>query len=183
MYSIRSTKTASKSTAVQVVSYHNRKVVLRKHIGSAKTKDDVEALKLLARIWIEENTNQINLFPALGQPQKDFLLEKYEYLGSFPTLIYEVLFKILCNLGFEISGNQILFDLVIMRIVKPASKLRSLELLKEYFGVTHRRQTFYEKVPNFMEYKNTAEKIITDVAVREFGFNFSFSKSWISSSI
>jgi len=173
MYSIRKTKTASKSTAIQVVSYCNRKVVLEKHIGSAKTEEEIEVLNELAKVWIDENTNQSNLFSVLEKPRNDLLLEKYEYLGSFPTFVYEVLSKLLNNFGFEISTNQLLFDLVIMRIIQPASKLRSLELIQEYFGISHRRQTFYEQISKLVEYKDIAEKVITDVAVREFGFNFS----------
>ena len=41
---VRVVSTASKSKAVQVVNYHNYKRVILKHIGSARSKEELEEL-------------------------------------------------------------------------------------------------------------------------------------------
>jgi hypothetical protein len=42
--SIRKTKTASGATAVQLVRYERRRVVVIEHVGSGHSADDVKAL-------------------------------------------------------------------------------------------------------------------------------------------
>ena len=46
---IRVIKTSSGANAVQVVYYQNRKRVIYKHIGSAKTDKELESLKAVAQ--------------------------------------------------------------------------------------------------------------------------------------
>jgi hypothetical protein len=60
---IRTVKTASGSIAVQVVDYRGKRALIRKHIGSAKTKTDLSLLKELAREWIIESFGQQSLLP------------------------------------------------------------------------------------------------------------------------
>ena len=59
---IRVVKTASKSQAVQVVYYRNRKRIVYKYIGSGKTEEEVTELKLLARDFIENYSSAFSLF-------------------------------------------------------------------------------------------------------------------------
>jgi len=54
MYHIRTTKTGSGATAIQVVRYENRKMVVAAHIGSAHTRSEVKAAKLCAKQWIDK---------------------------------------------------------------------------------------------------------------------------------
>ena len=54
MLRIRTVKTGSGATAVQVIYYLNRKRVIYKHIGSAKSNDELEQLKLVAQVDIPE---------------------------------------------------------------------------------------------------------------------------------
>lgn len=176
MYSIRKTKTASGATAVQVVKYVNRKRIVAVHIGSARTTEDLKVLRQLASDWIEKTTKQKPLFAQSGNLAPSFslaLVDKCEYLGIRYTFIYEILHKLLARFKFTAFGNQLLNDLVIMRIVEPTSKLKSLELLQEYFGISHRRQAFYEAVPHFSKLKGAAESLAVKLAVKEFAFNFS----------
>jgi len=67
----------------------------------------------------------------------------------------------------------LLTDLVLMRIIEPASKLRSLELLKDYFGVKHLRKHFYEALPQIATLKDQVEKKAIALAKKEFNFDFS----------
>jgi len=173
MYHIRTTKTGSGATAVQVVSYVERKAVVVRHVGSAHNADELRELKNIAHNLIEKTTNQISLFHANQSNPPLTTLDKYEYMGVHYTFIYEVIRKLQARFKFLSFGNQLLNDLVLMRLVEPASKLRSLELLREYFGILHRRQTFYETLPNLVRLKDSVEKLVTKIAIEEFGFDFS----------
>ncbi len=174
MYHIRKTKTASGATAVQVVSYFERKMTLSKHIGSGHTEEEIEALLKIARAWIKKVSKQQDLFDKVEIPKPSLaLLDKCEYIGFRHTFIYEILIKLLDRFEFTTVGNSLLHDLVIMRIIQPASKLQSLELLNEYFGINHRRQTFYETLPKILPLKDTIEKLTVKLAKDELAFDFS----------
>ena len=170
MYHIRKTKTSSGATAVQVVEYVNRKLVVVSHIGSAKSDAERQSLEDAARQWIEQNDGQKPLFEP---PPIQYLLGRCEYVGVRYTFIYEVLHKLLSRFEFTSLGGKLLCDLVLIRIIEPASKLQSLALLEEYFGISHRRQSFYESLSKFVTFKDAAEKLAVKRAKEEFNFDFS----------
>jgi hypothetical protein len=62
---IRTTKTASGATAVQVVKRSNQQTSVVKHIGSAQTKKRLEELLALARSYIAKENLMKPLFPEL----------------------------------------------------------------------------------------------------------------------
>lgn len=62
MPSIRKTKTASGAIAVQAVVYENRKTVVLKHFGSAKTKKELGSLIQDAEQWFRARDGQSSLF-------------------------------------------------------------------------------------------------------------------------
>ena len=172
MYYIRKTKTASGASAIQVVQYVNRKMEIIKHIGSAHNDKDEQTFKQIAKDWIEQTTKQRPLFEIPKQSTGLAILHKCEYLGIRYTFIYEIFNKLLKKFKFTSLGNKLLLDLVIMRLVEPVSKLQSIELLREYFGISHRRQNFYEVLPKLVKLKDDAEDLIAKIAISEFSFDF-----------
>jgi len=64
-------------------------------------------------------------------------------------------------------------DLIIIRIIEPASKLYSLELLNEFFNIKYRRKDFYRYLPEFALLKDKTENKILALAKKEFNFDFS----------
>ena len=120
--------------------------------------------------WIEKNGGQRPLFES---DSMEYLLARYEYVGVRYAFIYEILHKLLTRFGFTSLDGKLLHDLVTIRIIEPASKLQSLVLIEEYFGITHRRQSFYESLPKFVTLKDAAEKLTVKRAKEEFGFDFS----------
>lgn len=168
-YHIRKVRTGSDSIAVQVIKYENRRRVIVKHIGSARNKDEVILLWDNAANWIAEQTKQIPLFP---QEEGFISLEQCEYLGFQHTFLYEILYKLQARLGYTCFGSKLLNDLVTIRIIEPASKLRSLELLETYFNIKHRRQTLYDILPALLKLKNKIEELTINFAVKEFEFDF-----------
>ena len=96
-----------------------------------------------------------------------------EYHGFYYTFLYEILYAIQRRLGYTEVADDMLNDLAIMRILEPASKLRSIELMESYFGIHHRRQRYYESARRWIELKEAVEKQTLRFAREEYSFDFS----------
>lgn len=171
MLSIRVITTGSQSKAVQIVYYRNRKRIVFKHVGSGKTEEEISSLQLMAQDIIESYSPSLSLFDEI---KFNHLLhiDKSEFRGVYYTYYYEVVAALIKKLGMEKLKKQMLLDLVIMRMLEPASKLRSIELLDTYFGIKHRRQSYYESAPKWLELKSKIESLILDFAKQHYAFNF-----------
>ena len=168
---IISTKVGSRS--VQIVRYADGKRYIVKHIGTGNTDEELSALKQVALIHVEELTRQSSLFPDVNSPKDVMMLNQCEYHGFYYTFLYEVLRTIQARLGYTVVADDMLNDLTIMRILEPASKLRSIELMESYFGIRHRRQRYYESARRWLELKEAIEKQTINFAKQQYNFNFS----------
>ena len=86
--------------------------------------------------------------------------------------MYELISKLIIKIGFDKTKQGLLLDLVILRMMEPASKLRSIELLSEYFGIKHRTQNYYESALQWLTLKTKAEAIALGFAKKHYAFNF-----------
>lgn len=164
MSSIRKTKTASGSTAVQVVRYENRKVVIEKHIGSARASEEVAALVESATVWLSNNTPQASLFPKT--PRRTLSLAAARYLGATHAFAHTIFSLVAEKCGFTAFKSSLLLDLAFMRLIEPASKLRSIVLLDRYFGIRYAERSVYRALPKLKRYKEEAEKIAVACATK-----------------
>lgn len=171
MLYIRVVKTKGKSRSVQVYRYQNSKRVIVKHIGSATTDEEVISLQEMARLFIADYTKQAYLFEEISPKQDAVLVSQCEYIGVYYTYLYDVLRVLQHQVGYGLKVDDMLNDLVIMRIFEPASKLRSIELMETYFGIRHRRQRFYESAPMWLELKEEVEKLTFKFAKKQYGFD------------
>jgi len=171
MLRIRVVKTASGASAVQVVYYRNRKRIIFKHVGSANNNQDLESLKLVARDVINNYNPEIPLFEEV-KLNNLLYLDKTEFLGVYSTFLYEVLSGLISQIGLNQINKQLLLDLVAIRIVEPASKLRSIELLDAYFGIKHRRQSYYQSAGQWHFLKEEIENIVVEFAKSKYAFDF-----------
>lgn len=171
MYKIRQIKYSSNSVSVQVYTIKDRKRVILRHIGTARTDQEKDALISLAKDFIDKLSKQLNLFENKGSGSI-FNVSQTDFIGVYYGFLYEVLSKLMIQIGFDKIKNPLLMDLSIMRIIEPASKLRSIELLEEYLGIKHRRQSFYESVSKWLDLKGKIEKIATAFAIRNYSFNY-----------
>jgi transposase len=162
--------TASGATAIQVVEYVKRKVTVRLHVGSAHSPEEKQTLIENAQKWMVQQTRQSALFESAKQRSP---LDAYDYVDTRHTFARECLHALLSRFGFTALGNALLHDLVIMRIIEPASKLRSIALMAEYFGIVHRRLHFYQSLKTYLACKDAAERSAAAIAQREFAFDFS----------
>jgi len=171
-YKIRTSKTGSGKTEVQIVHYHKRKTIVVKHFGSGKTEMEVQQLKEVAEKWIEEELNTYGLFNI---NEDNTFIEKYQYLGFKYFYAYEFLENIFHKFNFHESLNELFKDLVISRILEPNSKRESLNFLNEFMDKDHSLDSLYKQIVKYDENKKQdLEKQIVEVAKEEFGFDFSF---------
>lgn len=167
---IRVVKTASGAKGVQVVRYHQSKRVVLQHIGSAHTQEALEELLFQAEEWIKDNSKQLSIFPD-ENPNKLIHLNHCSFLGVKYRFFYQSIQKIQEAMGLE-QLPALLKDLITMRIFEPASKLRSLELMEQLFGITHSRKTYYKIAPKCVELKRLIEENIVAFAKSNYAFNY-----------
>jgi len=173
MLHIRVVKTKGNSRAVQVYRYQKGKRVIVKHVGSSTDDQQIQSLQEMARVYIEEKTKQTYLF-EVAKPKEDVVsLSHCDFLGVYYTYFYDVIRAIQNEIGYTLHADDLLNDLVVMRIFEPCSKLRSIELIDNYFGIKHRRQRFYESAQNWLILKEKTEKQTLNFAKVQYSFNFS----------
>lgn len=170
--SIRKVRTGSGSTAVQVIRYVKRKCIVVSHIGSAKTEAELQVLLQKAEQVREELNPQPSLFTK--NIQKPILHAEHLSLNSVTHLFAFKFLKnclLACGLSFLDSLYQ---DLALMRIIEPASKLRTLELLENHFGITYARRTLCRLFPKFINYKNKIEEAAYLTTLKHLSQSFAF---------
>lgn len=101
-------------------------------------KQEKSDLLILAHDFIEMITKQLYLFedPHSGNI---VYVNQIEFIGIFYSFLYELVSKLIIKLGFDKLKNSFLIDLVKLRMITPASKLHSIELLAEYFGINQKK--------------------------------------------
>ena len=147
---VRTVKTASGATAVQIVHSSRRGSRDIEHIGSAHDDARVEVLKAAARQLL-----------AAGQGELDLALERTEPgrrgAGGGPLPIrssrmghlLEALIHVYRVLGFEhaADGDEVFLQLVLARIIEPVSKLDSLRVLEEAGAAAASYRTVTRRLP------------------------------------
>lgn len=176
MTRIRKVKTASGKIAVQVVERSGllRRTKVLKHLGSGSNKTEVDNLLVLAQKFLFDEEKTKTLFPEMFEGPKYDLVSRQHIKGKAGKHLfaYEFLDGYYKLNGFEKLGNKLLKDLVIMRIVEPCSKLRSISLLDKYFGILYPKNSLYLKLPLINSLKTEAEKVAVNYARKNLSFDF-----------
>ena len=168
---IRVVKTASNARAVQAVRYDYGKRVVVKHFGSCHSDEELDEMLLIANEWIKDFVGQISMFPE-DDPNTFFHINHCTFLGVYYTLFYELIDFIQSEIGFDDLAQPMLKDLVTIRIFEPSSKLHSIELLKNYFGIVHQRKNYYKIAPQWIRLKELVETRVVNFAMKQYSFNF-----------
>src|ERR1700729_4386512 len=154
---IRKIRTTSGATAVQIVRYVKRKCVVVQHVGSARTDQKLKILVQEAELAREELCIQPSLFPTKHDETK-LLHENHLNLQSVTHLFAHKMLRRcsqICGLGIMHPLYQ---DLALMRIIEPASKLRTIELLQRYFNISYGERTVYRLLPQLIDQKLIIEE-------------------------
>ena len=167
---IRVVTTSSLGKAVQIVQYQNSQRKIIKHIGSAHSEEALNDLIIIAEEWIKDYTGQQSIF-ADEQPNNHILLNHCEFLGVKYHFFYNQINAIINDMKLH-ELHTLLTDLAIIRIFEPASKLRSLALMENYFSLQHSRKAYYKIAPLCLELKERVEKLVINFAKAQYDFNF-----------
>jgi hypothetical protein len=124
---IRTVKTASRATAVQIVHSSRKGSRDIEHIGSAHTPEDVEVLKAVARQRLHADQDSLDF--GDGRPEGAAL----PILSTRSQRLWDTLSIAYRRLGFDAvcSGDEVFQMLVLARLIEPTSKLATIRVLDE----------------------------------------------------
>jgi hypothetical protein len=126
---VRTVKTASGATAVQIVYSSRRGSRTIEHLGSAHDDAELEALKAAARQRLAAGQGELDLgLPAGTSPGGPL-----EITSTRMSHLWDALCRVYDVLGFAraTGGDEVFRQLVLARIIEPASKQDSLRVLAE----------------------------------------------------
>mgnify|MGYP001575403385 CR=1 FL=1 len=173
---VRVVTTGSKNLAVQVVYHVQSRTKVLKHLGTAHNEGELARLKRQAEVYIENNLGITPLFPEYStstrRQQTSSLLDSLEFSTSRHNLIYETLLSWYSHLGFDQLSHPLLRDLVIVRLVEPTSKFKSLEFMSRHFGVNYSPTKMYREIPKLSVHQGVAEQVAMTYATTHYNFSF-----------
>ena len=152
---IKVSTSASGAWTVQLATKHYGRSVILRHIGSAPTLAELKRLKAVARQELER--------PALGQTDlftTRLDLDRVRVISHKPEYLEKIIAHYYNLLGFSELGPTLLFDLVLMRIYQPCSKLRSLRLLEAQFSRNYSKDQAYRLLGKLAEDKHQSKTIL-----------------------
>jgi hypothetical protein len=118
---VRTVKTTSGATAVQVAFKHGRRVVKLEHIGSAHNAAELEFLTTLAKRRLNAGQLELNLF---ADEMADICV-----VATYSELLWDVLSDQYHKMGFGALADEVFMQLVLARIIEPTSKLDTIRVL------------------------------------------------------
>ena len=146
----------SGSTSVQIISKSSGKYKVLKTIGSSDNEQGIERLTYLAKQEIARLSTQQGLFVS----EQDTVVEQvFSTLdnSSIRTVGPEIIFgRIYDHIGFNSIEEELFRHLVIARLAFPLSKLKTVEYLYRYQGVSINIDTVYrflDKLNNTLKEK------------------------------
>lgn len=169
---IRTVKTKSGSTAIQVGYYQGKRFKLKKHIGSAREKLKIDELKSIANEYIRAHSPQQ---PLNFNPQSSEIMYKRGIKVKDSSLkeAYDYLLNTYAKLGFSRIENEYLKHFVIIRVLEPASKIKSILLLEKYFAVSYKKTTVFRELLKLVSLKDTVIDLAIQYAKKNLNFDFS----------
>jgi DDE family transposase len=143
---VRTVRTASGATAVQVVWSSRRGSRQVEHLGSAHDADELAALKSVAAERIAAGQAELDLGLAAAAGNGPL-----EVVGSKAGHLWDVLCRAYDSLGFDeaADGDEVFRALVLARIIEPTSKLDALRVLDEAGVAAPSYATLKRRLPRY----------------------------------
>jgi Transposase DDE domain len=149
---LRTVKTASGATAVQIVHSSRRGSRDIEHIGSAHDDAELELLKAAARQRLAAGQGELDLGLERTEPAKrgagggplPITASRMSHLTGALEHAYRVL-----GLEGAAGGDEVFAQLVLARIIEPVSKLDSLRVLEEAGLVPPSYPTLKRRLPAY----------------------------------
>jgi hypothetical protein len=142
---VRTVKTASNATAVQIVYSNRRGSRDIEHIGSAHSPQEVEALKAVGRQRLHANQDSFEF--GDGRPEGEVL----PITSTRSRHLWDALCLAYTGLGFDTAcGHDEVFQaLVLARVIEPVSKLDTIRVLDEIGIVAPSYRTIVRRLPGY----------------------------------
>ena len=143
---VRTVKTASGATAVQIVWSSRRCARSIEHVGSAHDEVELAALKAAADERVAGGQTVLDL--DVGTP---VTVGPLPITSSQMTALWDALCGVYRFLGFESAtqGDTVFRDLVLARIIEPTSKLDTIRVLDEVGVTSASYATIKRRLPRY----------------------------------
>jgi transposase len=132
------------TVSVQVVSKHTGKYQVMRSFGVGRTEQELIRLEECARQFIVEQEGFVGeLFPDEDNVRiEDFLstINNTEIQVIGPELIFGRLYD---KIGYGAINNEMFRHLVISRLFSPGSKLKTIDYLERYQGISYPKDKIY----------------------------------------
>ncbi len=151
---VRKKKNKSGLISIQVIDKRSGNYRVLKTIGSSKDSIEIERLFKQGQMWIK-NYLGILEFDFNEKASTNRFIDNIESITISGTEL--LLNKLYNEIGFDQIGNELFKRLVFARIIYPASKLKTTDLLSKYQDITLNVQKFYRYLDEL--YNNDKEKV------------------------
>ena len=140
---LRKKKNISGSISVQIISKAGGRYKVVKTIGSGRTEQEVQKLCYLGKQELERLSFQPKLFVSETDTIVDSIFKSLSN-ASIRVVGPELIFgKIYDKIGFNEIQENLLRHLVISRLAFPLSKLKTIDYLYRYQGISLNKDTIY----------------------------------------
>lgn len=160
---VRKLPNRSGSTSVQIICKADGKYRVVKTVGTSRDPDEIERLFQKAKHIVNQPDPNQYLFFDMHTPTDQVVKELFESLTNAqirtigPELIYGTLFD---RMGFNQIPEELFRHLVIARLAYPVSKLKTIDYLYRYQGVSYSVSTIYKFLDRLhSRYKQQVEQI------------------------
>jgi hypothetical protein len=147
---MRTVKTASGATAVQIVHSSRRGSRNIEHLGSAHDSEELAALRAAAQQRIVEGQAELEL--GLSVAQAAAAGGPLEIASSRMAHLWDALSRAYDVLGFDkAAGDEVFRQLVLARIIEPTSKEDSIRVLRETGVAAASYRTIKRRLPGYAQ--------------------------------
>ena len=143
---VRTVKTSSGATAVQIVYSSHRGSREIEHLGSAHSGAGVELLKAAARQRLAAGQGELELGLAVGSPGGPLPITASRMAHLWDGLAHG--YRVL-GLDRAAGGDEVFAQLVLARIIEPTSKLDSARVLEEAGISAPSYRTLLRRLPEY----------------------------------
>ena len=143
---VRTVKTSSGATAVQIVYSSHRGSREIEHLGSAHSGTGVELLKAAARQRLAAGQGELELGLAVGAPGGPLPITTSRMAHLWDGLAHG--YRVL-GLDRAAGGDEVFAQLVLARIIEPTSKLDSARVLEETGISAPSYRTLLRRLPEY----------------------------------
>lgn len=172
---IRTARTKTGNTQIQVIQKIARVNHIVKHIGTARTPLEISRLKDQAQTFIDEKriaSGVISLFDSRYEPSElQTLVKRLAFPHVWDTITYRFLAHCYHTIGLSLISDSCFADLVIARIVEPVSKRKTRDMLEIRLGKRYSLTGIYRcmKTAIQQQYQKQIEQIVYEFVKRQTG--------------